>query len=545
MFLPTPNKGDVKELSSILNTGNSTNVIKNSRSSKQNFIDIFNKLGTQEEPINNKQNIKMPIQKVKNEISKDFIELMKKTNDEMKANVKSNKNANSNERNDNFLSYLLAKDNEEQKSINTKIDKEEPKLQKNEVIRPHHVNDVMKNTQLQKTTGSNNEKNLNEKEDVDTNKGEVKQRSPNLTNDNKSIDTKNQVITPNIEDKKDNNEIENIKKTPLGIKNTLKYGAFSAFDTLSLLKPSNGKKISELIKKADELALNLEKIKYEKQQNVVQPMPKIDSDIEVKNDKTKNELLKKEIKNIDANRDNNKNGGDSILKDVLSKETITQDNKKIDSKPVQSDKKVNNNENNLNAKEELPAQSDNLDSKEELKKQISLKKDERKVTEKNVDNKENKPVDNMGATNIRNDQSQKIFDSKETIKSFVNQIQQEIVNYKPPISKLTLELNPPNLGSVEVTITHQGKNIQVQMNANQQTMNMFIQNSSELRLALSQIGYDNIAMSFSNGSSMGFSDKEGKWQFQELNKNFDDNGNENSLDDKVANLEINIINNYA
>ena len=52
--------------------------------------------------------------------------------------------------------------------------------------------------------------------------------------------------------------------TKLGIANTLKYGAFKAFDALSLLKPSDGKKLSELIKKADELSLNLQSVKYTK-----------------------------------------------------------------------------------------------------------------------------------------------------------------------------------------------------------------------------------------------------------------------------------------
>ncbi|WP_143433512.1 flagellar hook-length control protein FliK [Helicobacter suis] len=40
-------------------------------------------------------------------------------------------------------------------------------------------------------------------------------------------------------------------------------------------------------------------------------------------------------------------------------------------------------------------------------------------------------------------------------------LRQELLDFKPPITKLSIELNPDNLGKVEVVIQQVGKNIQV------------------------------------------------------------------------------------
>ncbi|MDE6886231.1 MAG: flagellar hook-length control protein FliK [Helicobacteraceae bacterium] len=427
-----------------------------------------------------------------------------------------------------------------------------------------------------------------------------------------------QNVANNPNPKEQNNSNDTIKpkvlkKATLNIQDTLKYGAFKAFDSLSLLKPSDGKKLSDLIKKADELSLNLEKIKLQTNkpniaENTLEPKKATNSTTNLPNQKVnQNQLnqpnitpsipkntesstekisnlqnqiqnesttkedskdLAKDSKSNDSQKDSTK---DSIkeapkepLKDILNKNEnakeiqSSRENQKDNLKEVQKDSTINENlakkelqiDKNIQAQEQKkePLENENMQNKDikpasfkEQKKEI--KNEDSQKAQKLDSNNNNNNIE--AQNNSKVEQTQKIFDAKETMRNFIGQLRQEIINYKPPLSKITLELNPASLGSVEVSITHQGKNIQIALNANQNTLNLFIQNQSELRSALSQIGYENIAISFSNGTQMGFSDSSGKWNYQSANNN-NKFGNENSLEnDEMANFEITIINNYA
>lgn len=379
---------------------------------------------------------------------------------------------------------------------------------------------------------------------------------------------------------------KNTNNIKLPFKDTLKYATFKAFDALSLLKPSDGKKISDLIKKADELALNLQKMSFHS------PNLKIPSKDEVKNEKLadldlKNTSLKNHIDNAPKSdilenlspkmtqdeatplvknqkmADTSKVSQDSP-KDSI-KDSATKDSPK-DSPKDSTSKDLNQNilkdilsdktepkspkETTLSKEQNLASsnleESKNFDKTSDLK-PINFKPNEKKESkETSGENKQQtfeKALDSIAHTKI--DSTQKGYEPKEVIRSFTRQLRQEIIDYKPPLSKITLELNPASLGNVEVSITHQGKNIQVQLNANQNVINLFIQNQSDLRAALNQIGYENITMSFSNGSQMGFSDSKGNWSYHNENittSNFSDDSQDNA---DMANLEITLVNNYA
>ena len=372
----------------------------------------------------------------------------------------------------------------------------------------------------------------------------------------------------------------------LSLKDTLKYGAFKAFDALSLLKPSDGKKLSDLIKNADELALNLTKIQHKKeiikpnevdnkkplelknndlkakiesakddlklsqqQENQTSNQQNINQENDVKNI-AKNNNKTMDLKNADMQKENldhkdnqqnqRKDAKDqtkTLQKQELAQTSNHQNTQNLDSKPLQKDASE------LNTKD--LAQQDLAIEKNQDLKPANFKLDNKKELKLENDVKQannDKNVDPTNVNNTKNDQMQRNADLKETFSGFARALKQEIVNYKPPLSKLTLELNPANLGNIEVSITHQGKNLQLQLNGNQNTINLFIQNQSDLRSALSQIGYENITMSFSNGSQMGFSDNSGKWNFRHLDRAID---SIDDTDNEMANLEITLVNNYA
>ncbi|MGI0405977.1 flagellar hook-length control protein FliK [Helicobacter himalayensis] len=123
--------------------------------------------------------------------------------------------------------------------------------------------------------------------------------------------------------------------------------------------------------------------------------------------------------------------------------------------------------------------------------------------------------------------------ARESVRNFASNLHQEIQNYKPPLTKITLELHPQNLGTLEVSISKKGKDLHVQVHSNQQAIALFMQNQTELRTNLAQIGFENVDLSFSQNG--GENAKQGQNQH-----NQDSNlaRNENSLenDDTSANM---------
>lgn len=87
--------------------------------------------------------------------------------------------------------------------------------------------------------------------------------------------------------------------------------------------------------------------------------------------------------------------------------------------------------------------------------------------------------------------------AKETLKNVANELKERIDNYKPPVTKLSLELHPLELGKVDVTITTRGNNIVVQLTSNQVAINLFAQNQTEFRANLMALGFSDVSMQFS------------------------------------------------
>lgn len=122
----------------------------------------------------------------------------------------------------------------------------------------------------------------------------------------------------------------------------------------------------------------------------------------------------------------------------------------------------------------------------------------------------------------KNELLYKSVNAKQTIKNFAQSLSEEIKNYKPPMSKLSLELNPEKLGKVELTIKQIGNNLHVSVVSNNQAIALFLQNQVDLRQNLAMIGF--------SGVDLNFSSQEGSQNSQ--NENQDSNNqkrNKNSL----------------
>ncbi|KAA6499649.1 flagellar hook-length control protein FliK [Helicobacter pylori] len=134
-----------------------------------------------------------------------------------------------------------------------------------------------------------------------------------------------------------------------------------------------------------------------------------------------------------------------------------------------------------------------------------LEKEEK--TQEVSENKEKAKETNNGTQSTQNTQaSDKTSDNKsiapkETIKHFTQQLKQEIQEYKPPMSKISMDLFPKELGKVEVTIQKVGKNLKVSVISHNNSLQTFLDNQQDLKNSLNALGFEGVDLSFSQDSS--------------------------------------------
>ncbi|RVZ78373.1 flagellar hook-length control protein FliK [Helicobacter pylori] len=147
-----------------------------------------------------------------------------------------------------------------------------------------------------------------------------------------------------------------------------------------------------------------------------------------------------------------------------------------------------------------------------------LEKEE--TTKEASDNKEKTKESNNSAQSAQNTQASdktsenKSTAPKETIKHFTQQLKQEIQEYKPPMSKISMDLFPKELGKVEVIIQKVGKNLKVSVISHNNSLQTFLDNQQDLKNSLNALGFEGVDLSFSQDSSK----EQPKEQLRELFK---------------------------
>ncbi len=147
-----------------------------------------------------------------------------------------------------------------------------------------------------------------------------------------------------------------------------------------------------------------------------------------------------------------------------------------------------------------------------------LEKEEK--TKEASDNKEKTKEASNSAQNAQNTQASdktsenKSTAPKETIKHFTQQLKQEIQEYKPPMSRISMDLFPKELGKVEVIIQKVGKNLKVSVISHNNSLQTFLDNQQDLKNSLNALGFEGVDLSFSQDSSK----EQPKEQLRELFK---------------------------
>lgn len=132
--------------------------------------------------------------------------------------------------------------------------------------------------------------------------------------------------------------------------------------------------------------------------------------------------------------------------------------------------------------------------KEEKAKEVSDNKEKTKESTNSVQNAQNAQASDKTSEN-------KSAAPKETIKHFTQQLKQEIQEYKPPMSRISMDLFPKELGKVEVTIQKVGKNLKVSVISHNNSLQTFLDNQQDLKNSLNALGFEGVDLSFSHDSS--------------------------------------------
>ncbi|WQR91429.1 flagellar hook-length control protein FliK [Helicobacter pylori] len=144
-----------------------------------------------------------------------------------------------------------------------------------------------------------------------------------------------------------------------------------------------------------------------------------------------------------------------------------------------------------------PPPNDNIPTpleKEETTKEASDNKEKTKESSNSAQNAQNAQASDKTSEN-------KSTAPKETIKHFTQQLKQEIQEYKPPMSKISMDLFPKELGKVEVVIQKVGKNLKVSVISHNNSLQTFLDNQQDLKNSLNALGFEGVDLSFSQDSS--------------------------------------------
>ncbi len=278
----------------------------------------------------------------------------------------------------------------------------------------------------------------------------------------------------------------------------------------------NIKSFKELIKFANSKNLNISKIilSHEKEtKNIphfVKPnLPKNKIELKTGNKKS---ILPKTLKT-------EKNTQKELLCTLLQKKT---------EKTNSQNTKDNLNKHHQKESKNIDTLSSNITKKTDQNEIIKISdtfndKTQIKENAKKLSDSDNTNVQHSSEQNIIQNLKQNIHKAKESIKHFANNLKEAVENYKPPVSKLSMELHPKELGKVEVTLVHRGDNLQIQINSNNTAVGFMHSQQQELKQNLINMGFTDVNMSFNQNQQQG--NKEYR-QNQKFSKNSNEENDE-------------------
>ncbi len=305
-------------------------------------------------------------------------------------------------------------------------------------------------------------------------------------------------------------------------KNSLKQ-EIKVQEGISELKTTN--KIEDLINIANEKGLNVKKLEVSKiniqELNEKQKLVNLNNlkKLEVKKSEleSKNVLVMESLKDEKAQEIK-----DSLLSNLLKGNAKAEPQKDSFVNSLSLESLLQKDENMVGKRVKRDKfsiqalKSDKITEQVDVKKEISL--------ELKLDGNQK-----TSEVEVRN----KMVDAKTTINHFTNNLKEKMQEYKAPLMKMELTLNPKELGNVDVTLVTRGNSVHVNLASNSQAMQLFAQNATEFKNSLANIGFDNVEMNFNSNqnSEQGSQNPQDGQQHQKVFKYYADNNTDFSLEE--------------
>ncbi|HFP7499447.1 TPA: flagellar hook-length control protein FliK [Campylobacter coli] len=393
----------------------------------------------------------------------------------------------------------------------------------------------------------NEVKNDNVKIQTDGETAELKNTSKNLTHSESLKELEQENLTNNdkkipsqeVQNKEQSKEFKNDKNTLLNesLKKDDKELKNANKANVQDLTPSKNNTTQDKLPMQDKVSARDKALTQEK----IIPQEKVS---------TQEKTLPQDKVLIQEKPLNNKEGLNQETNNIKNTKDLNQaldKNNNLSENPKEQVKNENTNFNKTSNKENV-RDSQNLSLNLSLK-DLNLNKDNTNFT--HYTNKENytqeqgkiqsentekNPLDDLNSLvkdlNKISQNNTKNITPKETLQHFSQDLKAAMEQYKAPITKLSITLNPHNLGEVEVTLVQRGNNLHINFNSNTNAMNLFIQNQAEFKNSLVNMGF--------TGLEMNFSDQGKREQNQNQGKNRSGYGFKDALEGKTENEKVNL-----
>jgi len=291
--------------------------------------------------------------------------------------------------------------------------------------------------------------------------------------------------------------------------------ALSNEATLNELR--GAKNLNELIEIANKLNLGLENIEVTQVQadelgEMFPSLAKKDFFVPVtpKKNFAFSELKNKVEEAINANEPEPKDALNKLLQEVSKPKTQSNETTTVNKAEEVSEENISAlNAKNVKEKPENNNTADEIlkaDKKEE--KRVNLQsllypereQDQGEQTEQNSNQNSDSELNAMVKDVISNAKAQtRNFQAvRETFDNFSSNLKEQVAAYKSPFMRFNITLNPLNLGEVEITMVNRGNNLHINFSSNTQTMNLFLQNQTEFKNSLVNMGFTELEMNFSD-----------------------------------------------
>ncbi|EAL3905754.1 flagellar hook-length control protein FliK [Campylobacter upsaliensis] len=285
-------------------------------------------------------------------------------------------------------------------------------------------------------------------------------------------------------------DLSNVKLANLANNNTL-LQLIKNENNFNALKNANS--LGELLNLAKDMGLEVRDIKVDRLLDLKATFPNLD----------KKDFFKGAI--------------DNVFKEVLNHK-LAHIEKNLDTNlHTQNKTPIKTNEANSLLSKTLQ-NLDSLIKKEDKTHQFDKTKKENGENTANTEKSGIDDLNNLVKDLSRVNQNQKIISPKETLQYFSKDLKEAMEQYKAPITKLSITLNPSNLGEVEVTLVQRGANLHINFNSNHNAMNLFLQHQAEFKNSLVNMGFTGLEMNFSDqGKKEQQQEKKSKSHYYEEN----------------------------